>query len=439
MNNPIKIINKFKNNNRRIQYIQYIFIGSLVDDKVYNILKTIKNKNLYDTLDFLNKNKLKILEDYYGDFWYTYFFNTYHIKAQKNLILKSSAKKTSITGKLGKEWILKHLEIIEEKTKQYSFASNYYDYLLNRNKIKTNTQKKELNFKTYNQLGGNNDNLIKKDNIDEKLEEEDADDTVINTIEDLDDEVIEDFDLDELTKLYSMQDIETDKNIKETAKLISDATKDKSWLKDAKETEIEFNNKLDNISYDTNLEDIYVKEYIMEQYIFMDDMIKTIREKITTSIGISNKFGDIKLLPEYMYFWTEYNLNNTKDYVMLGQKWIRRNELLKIDVKPNENLSVYENLRDNLKYLRDNFGIKIKREDDETLILRDYDYYMTNNEIYMTDILNDLGINYSSDSEKKKNLYEVFVNIYYSYITFERFEDILELLNNVNEKELNRN
>ena len=62
MNNPIKIIHKFKNNNRRIQYIQYIFIGSLVDDKVYNILKTIKNKNLYDTLDFLNKNKLKILE-----------------------------------------------------------------------------------------------------------------------------------------------------------------------------------------------------------------------------------------------------------------------------------------------------------------------------------------------------------------------------------------
>ena len=439
MNNPIKIIHKFKNNNRRVQYIQYIFIGSLVDDNVYNILKTIKNKTLYDTLDFLNKNKLKILEDYYGEYWYTYFFNTYHIKSQKNIILKSTAKKKSINGKLGKEWISKHLEITEEKTKQYSFASNYYDYLLSRNKIKTKTKKKEMDFTTYNQVGGNNENIIKSDNIDEKLEQEDDDEAVINTVEDLDDEVIEDFDLEELTKLYSMQDIETDKNIKETAKLISDATKDKSWLKDAKEAEVEFNNKLDNITYDTNLEDVYEKEYIMEQYIFMDDMVKTLREKIAVSVGISDKFGDIKLLPEYMYFWTEYNLNNNKDYVMLGQKWIRRNELLKIDIRPNENLSVYENLRDNLKYLRDSFGIKIKREDDEALILRDYNEYMTNNEIYMTDIMNDLGLNYSSDAEKKKNLYEVFINIYYPYITFERFEDIIELLNNVNDIELNRN
>ena len=115
MNNPIKIIHKFKNSNRRVQYIQYIFIGSLIDDSVYNILKTIKNKNLYDTLDFLNKNKLKILEDYYGEYWYTYFFNTYHIKAQKNIILKSTAKKNSISGKLGKDWISKHLEITKEK------------------------------------------------------------------------------------------------------------------------------------------------------------------------------------------------------------------------------------------------------------------------------------------------------------------------------------
>lgn len=440
MNNPIKIIHKFKNNNRRVQYIQYIFIGSLVDDNVYNLLKSIKNKNFYETLEFLNKSKLKILEDYYGDKWYTFFFNTKHIKAQKDIILKSSAKRNNISSKLGKEWISKHLEISIEKQKQYSFASNYYDYLITRNKIKTKTKKKEMDFTTYNQIGGNDDeNLIKEDNIDEKLEEEDDEEPTINTVEDLDDEVIEDFDLEELTKLYSMQDVETDKNIKDTAKLISEATKDKSWLKEAKESEIEFNNKLDNITYDTNLEDVYEKEYIMEQYIFMDDMVKTLREKIAVSIGISDKFSNVKLLPEYMYFWTEYNLNNTTDYVMLGQKWIRRNELLKIDIKPNENLSVYENLRDNLKYLRDSFGIKIKREDDEALILRDYEDYMTNNEIYMTDLLNDLGINYSSSADKKKNLYEVYVNIYYPYITFERFEDILELLNNVNDKEENRN
>ena len=42
------------------------------------------------------------------------------------------------------------------------------------------------------------------------------------------------------------------------------------------------------------------------------------------------------------------------------------------------------------------------REDDELVFLRNYDDYITNNEIYMLDIINDLGINYSvSDVEKK--------------------------------------
>ena len=41
---PIKIIHKFKNNNRRTQYIQYIFIGSNVDNDILVLLESIKNK-----------------------------------------------------------------------------------------------------------------------------------------------------------------------------------------------------------------------------------------------------------------------------------------------------------------------------------------------------------------------------------------------------------
>ena len=44
MNNPIKVIHKFKNNNRRIQYIVYIFVGSLISDDIKNILNDIKKK-----------------------------------------------------------------------------------------------------------------------------------------------------------------------------------------------------------------------------------------------------------------------------------------------------------------------------------------------------------------------------------------------------------
>ena len=69
---------------------------------------------------------------------------------------------------------------------------------------------------------------------------------------------------------------------------------------------------------------------------------------------------------------------------MIGQKWIRRSELLHVDVEPSSNFSIYEELRGNLKILRDNLKRinKIKWENDENNILFDYDGYYTNNEIY---------------------------------------------------------
>ena len=50
-----------------------------------------------------------------------------------------------------------------------------------------------------------------------------------------------------------------------------------------------------------------------------------------------------------------------------------------------------------------------------------------------------MGLNYSSSSDKKRNLYEVFINIYFPFITFEHLEDIINLLNGTNKKELERN
>ena len=108
------------------------------------------------------------------------------------------------------------------------------------------------------------------------------------------------------------------------------------------------------------------------------------------------------------------------DKVMIGHKWIRLNELLKIDIEPNNNVLIYENLRGSLKYLKDNirkYGTKIKKEDDEYNILYDYEDFMTNNEIYMVDIYNELGLGYSAQSgEHLKNLYDVYISIYFPYI-----------------------
>ena len=58
MKNPFKIIHKFKNNNSRIQYMIYIFIGSLISDEVQNILNSIVNKDFYDTLDELSRKRI---------------------------------------------------------------------------------------------------------------------------------------------------------------------------------------------------------------------------------------------------------------------------------------------------------------------------------------------------------------------------------------------
>ena len=43
---------------------------------------------------------------------------------------------------------------------------------------------------------------------------------------------------------------------------------------------------------------------------------------------------------------------------MIGQKWLRRNELLSVDVEPNNNMRIYEDLVGNLKSLRDSGFIK---------------------------------------------------------------------------------
>ena len=79
MRNPFKIIHKFKNDNNRIQYLVYIFVGSLIDDEVIKILESIQDKDFYDTLIGINLKKRKLLEGVYGQTWYTYFFINEHI------------------------------------------------------------------------------------------------------------------------------------------------------------------------------------------------------------------------------------------------------------------------------------------------------------------------------------------------------------------------
>ena len=54
----------------------------------------------------------------------------------------------------------------------------------------------------------------------------------------------------------------------------------------------------------------------------------------------------------------------------------------------------------------------------------------------MIDLYNDIGLNYSNKDDYIKNLYDVYVNIYFPMITWERLEQIVLLTNGKVEREL---
>ena len=115
MKDPLKIIHKFKNNNRRIQYKVYIFIGSLIPENIMKILELIKNKDFYDTLTTLTSKQYKILEDFYGERWYEKFFISYHINSSIKIIKTSLTKKKQIESLYSKEWYQKHINMNIQK------------------------------------------------------------------------------------------------------------------------------------------------------------------------------------------------------------------------------------------------------------------------------------------------------------------------------------
>ncbi len=60
MTDPIKLIWKYKNNNRRWQYAMYIFVGD-VAKPIKKILDKIADLNFYDSLLNLTKEEYKQL------------------------------------------------------------------------------------------------------------------------------------------------------------------------------------------------------------------------------------------------------------------------------------------------------------------------------------------------------------------------------------------
>ena len=74
MKNPIKLIYKYKNLNRRIQYQLFIFIGFNIPENIKKILLKIEKLSFNDSILKLDNKEIEILTKYYGNNWYKKLF-----------------------------------------------------------------------------------------------------------------------------------------------------------------------------------------------------------------------------------------------------------------------------------------------------------------------------------------------------------------------------
>jgi hypothetical protein len=243
----------------------------------------------------------------------------------------------------------------------------------------------------------------------------------------------QDMDMDEIEKLYHQDDVDLDPNAHHTSDMIKKALNDESLFKKMDKNMIDFDQEKDTSIYVDKLKNVYNKIYVRTQFITGDDTIKDVKNKICCAIKNNKKFGDyLYINPSRQYLWSEYIYNNNIEKVMMGQKWLRRNELLDVDIEPDTRMYMYEQLKDKLNTLRHNirkFGNKIRREDDENNILYDYENYVTDNDIYMIDVYNELGKNYAPSQEALKNLEDVYMKIYFPKLRKEDIKNIIDYLN----------
>lgn len=539
MEDPMKIIHKYKNNNSRIQYQIHIFLGDILDENCMRILRKIKDLDLFTSLVSLDDRELNILEKNYGEYWYEKFFNSYHINNTKESVPQNPAKLKELKSIYDNKWIAEHFtnykkraetisynyetmikeererknvkkfmqkqqydadEIIDYTTsgKPTSFSDAYLlgnEYIYNGTNVADNTdantdavdnanmanentindnesriKSSETNWCSDESSSDNNDTGYTDDNIgytfdsvsdsDSETDAEileldedqyyemqsqriqtggaDADDTYAELDFEQADDTVDtknfeeevEADLENADMLFGDID-ETDKDIKLTTRKIKEAISNETYDKINKKI-ADFDTSKDNNMFDENLKDVYSKNYITHQYIYKDDTIKMIHKKICCGFKNNPKFSDqAYIIPSYQYLWSEYQYNDKINKVMLGQKWIVKNDVLKLDVEPVPNIGVYEDLRGGLKALRDNIKRqgKIKREDDDNNILFDYQGYYTYNELYMVDIYNELGINYDPNYEELKNLIDVYIRIYFPKIRIDDIAQIIEFLN----------
>ena len=447
---PYKIIYRYRNNNRKFQYCYYVFVGS-VPNNIRRIINKFINLNFIKTLIELSPDEIDVLEDYYGIYWYENFFISSYIKKIRKTF-NTINEKEKITKKLGIEWIEKHIKLDKKTNLVYSFTG----------KIKIDRLKKQY-FEEKEQMGGSiNNNIVNKYDDDQ----DEQDDQSINTGDNEEEEEEEkevkeeefeeksnedlDFDINQLEEMHLINE-DIDKDAEKTKKMLNTILDDEAERnKLRKERNIPFDNSLDSLNYNGDIDDVYDKKIIYSQFIYPDDTILNIKKKICISIEKDKKFESSvpNFIPSRLYLWSEYTYNffdgqkyDVKtDNIMLGRNWLRQNNLLPIDIVPIENFREYEILKGNIGVIKESmnrYGSRIHTEDNNEHIINDYNDYIPNNEIYFTDIYTELGKNYNPSQEIIKNLLDFYIKIYFTE-SINEFSTILNYINGNTSVEVNK-
>jgi hypothetical protein len=237
-NNIYKIIYKYKNINRNIQYDIFIFLGN-TDSNIIKILNIIKDYNLFDVLTKLNINDHETLIKYYGIKWYNNFFNYHHIKYTFDDIIKNNMK-TFIIKNLNEKLYSQYFSNFIDKVNIKFGYNEIIDNNLFLNKIKNN---KILSGNVFDKL------LLKGGNNDEEI---------IN--------------LNEIIDFDNMEDVVEDKKIINDINNIKNKNNidNKYYFIDEK--------KYNNNHIDEKLINVYNKTYIYDMSIYNDDNIKYIKK-----------------------------------------------------------------------------------------------------------------------------------------------------------------
>lgn len=438
MDRPVKVIWKYKNSNRRVQYNVYIFVGN-VSSSVAKVLKKIENLQLYDALLALSKSDIEVLTNKYGNDWFYDFYNKYHINYVIGLIIKNPKQRKELISKYGRDWVAQYIDSYridynKPLISYFQAVKSHNERSEKRRRKKAKTDEDIERVYRINNRKDINNLFIRGGQADDEEEIEIADEDIGDLAEKYveaennEEKIEEDVELDteNIEELFTGVDIDKDAN--KTENMISkalDIEKNENIL-----DYVPFEESKNNSPYDEKLKDIYNKKFIYSVYVYKDDNIKKLKEKIAVTMKNSNIFGnDCWVIPSRQYLWLEYVYEKKLEKIMFGHKWLRRTEVIDVDVEPLDVFRYYEELGDSLSLLNMNmirYGRRINMENDEYKILRDFREYMQNNEVYMVDIYNELGKGYTPSQDIINNLTSIYTKLYFPKIDRDSFRNILD-------------